>query len=72
MSQLLKIEFSRAFRNRKYYVALIIGVLLALVSAVYGIQNHEMFLPAEMSSTRWGPTSMDSCYTYWMSLHNTV
>lgn len=72
MSQLIKIEFSRAFCNRKYYVALIIGVLLALVSAVYGIQNHEMFLPAEMSSTIWGPTSMDSCYIYWMSLHNTV
>lgn len=72
MIRLLKMELSRAFRNRLYYAVLAVGIVLALLSAAYGIQTHFEMLPKELSPTSWGPTGWDSCYVFWMSVHDVV
>ncbi|ERI06101.1 ABC transporter permease [Atopobium sp. oral taxon 810] len=72
MIRLLKMELSRAFRNRLYYAVLAVGIVLALLSAIPGIQTHFDMIPKQLSPTSWGPTNWDSCYAFWMSVHNVV
>ena len=68
MLRLVRIECSKALKNRWFHIALGIACALALISAIGNIAFHQANGVTQLYEHKYVSPSPDSCYRYWISL----
>lgn len=68
MLRLVRIECSKALKNRWFHIALAIACALALISAIGNIAFYQEYGITQLYEHKYVSPSPDSCYRYWISL----